>query len=101
MNKNRLKKLEDLSEKTASSSTGLPVVWRPESDKVAIQESSFILDRLNSLGREIVRSPYIFGAVLVEPTDSEIIDRIEGRLLYLKGVKKPISGIAELKFTKS
>lgn len=98
MNKTRLKKLEDKAERVVDSSQGLPHVWRPERGKVAIVESPFILAKLKSLGREIVYSPYIFTAVIVEATDSEIIDRIEGRLLFLKGIKKPIHGMPELIF---
>ena len=99
MNKNRIKKLEEKAEGVVDTSRGLPKVWRPEGGKVAISESPFILERLRSLGREIAYSPYIFRAVLVEATDSEIIDRTEGRNLYLKGIKKPISGIVEIQFT--
>jgi hypothetical protein len=99
MNKTRLKKLEEKAEGVIDSSLGLPWVWRPEKGKVAIVESPFILARLKSLGREIIYSPYIFRAVIVEATDSEIIDRTEGRLLFLKGIKKPIHGMPELKFT--
>jgi len=98
MNKTRIKKLEEKAEGVVDTSLGLPWVWRPEGGKVAIVESPFILGRLKSLGREIIYSPYIFRAVLVEATDSEIIDRTEGRNLYLKGIKKPIKGMPELKF---
>jgi hypothetical protein len=98
MNKTRLKKLEEKAEDRIEKTSGLPGVWRPEEGKIAIQESPFILGRLNSLRREIVYSPYIFTAVLVSSEDSEIIDRVEGRKLFLKGLSKPISGIAELTF---
>jgi hypothetical protein len=98
MNKNRIKKLETKIEQRQEIAIGVPTAWRPERGKIAIGESPFILDRLKELGREIVYSPYVFSAVLVEEIDREIIDRIEGKDLYLKGVKSPIFGITELIF---
>jgi hypothetical protein len=98
MNKGRLKKLEEIADRVIDTSSGLPHVWRPEGGKIVIYDSPFILDKLKELNREIVYSPYIWGGVFIDPEDKDIIDRIEGRLLYLKGIKKPISGIPELIF---
>jgi hypothetical protein len=95
MNKNRLKKLEEQRDKAIERAFGMSSIWRPEAGKIAIQKSDFIVGRLKSLGREISYSPYVFEAILVEATDSEVIERIEGKLLYLKGIKKPIQGIQE------
>jgi hypothetical protein len=98
MNKTRIKKLEVKTEQRLSLVDGSPVVWRPEEGKIAIGESPFILDKLKSLDREIVYSPRAFSAVLVEATDREVIDRIEGQYLYLVGLKAPISGLLEIVF---
>ncbi len=98
MNKGRLKKLEDRAERVAVRSKNLPWVWRWEKGKIGIIECSFILDKLKELNRDIVYSPYIWKAVFIDPEDKEIIDRIEGRLLYLKGMREPIKGMPELIF---
>lgn len=96
MNKARLRQLEVKAGDRLFMSSGAPVVWRMEDGLVAIQESPFILDRLRSLGREITYSPYVFPAVLIEPTDSEVIDRIEDSSLYLKGLGAPIPALPAL-----
>jgi hypothetical protein len=98
MNDNRIKKLESKAKRIIYSSEKIPHIWRPEGGKIAISPSSFILDKLKELKREIVYSPYIFRAVLINPKDVDIIDKIEGRNLYLKGIDKPINGISELIF---
>jgi hypothetical protein len=98
MNKIRVKKLEDKAERLIDTSLNLPHVWRWEEGKVAIYPSPFILDRMKELNREIIYSPYIWKAIFLDPQDKEIIDRIEGIDLYLKGVKKPIKGLPELIF---
>jgi len=38
----------------------------PEGGRIAIQESLFILERLRSLNRVVVYSPYVFTAILVD-----------------------------------
>jgi len=98
MNKGRLKKLEETADRVINTSRRLPHVWRWEKGKVAIYPSPFILEKLKELNREVVYSPYMFNAVFVDPGEKEIIDRIEDRLLYLKGVKKPINRMPELIF---
>lgn len=100
MNKSRIVKLENRAEQVLQRDNKLPYVWRPEEGKVAIVATSWILDRLTELGREIVYSPYIFDAVYVDREDSEIIDRIEGRLLFLKGIKQPLHGLSEMIFVE-
>lgn len=101
MNKSRIAKLENRAEQVLQRDNKIPHIWRPEEGKVAIVATSFILDRLRELGREIVYSPYIFEAVYVDREDKEIIDRIEGRNLYLRGVKQPIKGAPELIFIET
>lgn len=101
MNKTRIDKLEAKAEKVLHRDSKLPHVWRPEKGKIAIVASSWILDRLRELGREIIYSPYIFPAVYVDREDKEIVDRIEGRLLYLRGLKQPINGTPEMIFVKT
>jgi hypothetical protein len=101
MNKGRILKLETKVEGELDRSKGIPHVWRPEKGKLAIVATSFIIDRLKSLNREIVYSPYIFKAVYVDREDRDIIDRIEGRNLYLKGLKKPVLGMPEIIWVKT
>lgn len=101
MNKTRIAKLEAKAEEAFYRDKRLPHVWRPEQGKLAIVATSWILDRLKELGREIVYSPYIFVSVYVDREDKEIVDRIEGRYLYLKGLKNPIHGMPELIFEKT
>ena len=101
MNKTRIEKLEARVEKAKDKDKTLPHVWRPEEGKLAIVATSWILDRLKELGREIVYSPYIFVSVYVDREDREIVDRIEGRNLYLKGLKAPIKGMPEIKWIKT
>jgi hypothetical protein len=96
MNKVKLRLLEEKAGSLLAQSGGIPMVWRPEAGKLAIQSTPFILDRLQSLGREVVYSPYVFSAVLVDPTDSEIVDRVEDSLLYLRGLQSPIAGMMAL-----
>lgn len=101
MNKTRIDKLEAKAEDILLRDKIIPQVWRPEKGKIAIVATAFILDRLRDLGREIIYSPYIFHAVYVDREDKEIIDKIEGRLLYLRGLKQPINGTVELIFVKT
>jgi hypothetical protein len=99
MNKNRVKKLEESAKDRLYKNLNLPATWRPEEGKIAIAESNYILERLRSLGREIVYSQYsVFKAVFVEENDREIIERIVGRMLFLKGIEVPISGLPPLIF---
>jgi hypothetical protein len=101
MNKNRILKLETKVEGELDRAKGIPHVWRPEEGKLAIVATSFIIDRLKSLNREIVYSPYIFKAVYVDREDRDIVDRIEGNNLYLKGLKNPIWGMPEIIWVKT
>lgn len=96
MNKSRVNKLEAKAQGILQRDLNFPYVWRPEEGKIAIVDTPWMLARLTQLGREIVRSPYFFTAVYVDKHDSEIIERIEGRLLYLKGIKEPLHGLPEL-----
>jgi hypothetical protein len=94
MNKGRIKNLENSSGNKIEKY--FPIIWRREEGKIAIGESPFILERLQDLGRETVYSPYIWPAVYIEETDKEIIERIEGTDLYLKGVPRPLKGFPEI-----
>lgn len=98
MNKNRIVKLESKSDTGIDRSKTLPYVWRLEEGKIAIVETPWILERLKNLGREINYSERIFNAVYVNLEDREIVDRVEGKDLYLVGLKKPVSGLPELIF---
>ena len=101
MNKNRLNRLEKTVGKQLQEERFAPVIWRLEEGKIAIQESPLILDRLKSLNREVVYSPYVFTAILVDQKDRDIIERVSGRLLYLKGLAEPIKGMPEIKFVEA
>jgi hypothetical protein len=101
MNKGRILKLETKVEGDLNRSKGTPHIWRPEKGKLAIVASSFIINKLKSLNREIIYSPYIFKAVYVDREDRDIVDRIEGRNLYLKGLKKPVFGMPEIIWVKT
>jgi len=61
-----------------------PAIWRPEGGKIAKQESVFIRESLRSLNREVVYSPYVFTAILVDQEDRDIVEKVRGRFLYLK-----------------
>lgn len=98
MNKNRIVKLEAKAETSIERSKALPYVWRLEEGKIAIVETPWILNRLKSLGKEIVYSPYIFTAVYVDLQDKEIVEKVEDKDLYLVGLKKPIPGMPEIIF---
>jgi hypothetical protein len=101
MNKNRLNRLEKSVGEQLQEERGAPAIWRPEGGKIAIQESPFILERLHSLNREVVYSPYVFTAILVDQEDRDIVERVRGRLLYLKGLTSPIKGVPEIKFVEA
>jgi hypothetical protein len=101
MNKNRLNRLEKSVGKQFEQEGGTPAIWRPEGGKIAIQESPFILERLRSLKREVVYSPYVFTAILVDQEDKDIVERVQGRFLYLKGLTSPIQGMPEIKFVEA
>jgi hypothetical protein len=101
MNKNRLNKLEKSLGKQLQEEREAPAIWRPEGGRIAIQESPFILQRLEDLGREAVYSPLVFTAVLVDRNDRDIVKKVEGRYLYLKGLATPIQGMPEIKFIES
>jgi hypothetical protein len=98
MNRNRLNRLEKSVGKQLEQEGGTPAIWRPEGGKIAIQESPFILERLRSLNREVVYSPYVFTAILVDQEDRDIVERVQGRFLYLKGLTSPIQGMPGIKF---
>jgi hypothetical protein len=101
MNKNRLNRLEKSIGKQLQEERLTPAIWRPEGGSIAIQESPFILQRLEDLGREAVYSPLVFTAVLVDINDRDIVEKVEGRYLYLKGLATPIQGVQEIKFIES
>ncbi len=101
MNKNRLNKLEEWVGKQFLEEREAPAVWRPEGRRIAIQESPFILERLRSLNREVVYSPYVFSAILVDQEDKEVVEKVRGRFLYLKGLNSPIQGMPEIKFVEA
>ena len=101
MNKNRLNKLEEWVGKQFLEEREAPAVWRPEGRRIAIQESPFILERLRSLNREVVYSPYVFSAILVDQEDKEVVEKVRGRFLYLKGLTSPIQGMPEIKFVEA
>jgi hypothetical protein len=63
LNKNRLNRLEKSVGKQLQEEREAPAVWRPEGGRMAIQESPFILERLRSLNREVVYSPYVFTTI--------------------------------------
>jgi hypothetical protein len=101
MNKNRLNRLEKSVGKQLQEEWEAPAVWRPEGGRMAIQESPFILERLRSLNREVVYSPYVFTAILIDQEDRDIIEKVRGRFLYLKGLASPIQGMPEIKFVEA
>lgn len=101
MNKNRLNRLEKSLGKQLQEEREAPAIWRPEEGRIAIQESPFILQRLEDLGREPIYSPYVFTAILVDKKDREIVEKVEGSYLYLKGLANPIQGMPEIKFIES
>ena len=101
MNKNRLNRLEKSVGKQLQEDGGAPAVWRPEGRLMAIQECPFILERLRSLNREVVYSPFVFTAILVDQEDRDIVEKVRGRFLYLKGLNSPIQGMPEIKFVEA
>ena len=101
MNKNRLNRLEKSVGKQLQEERVAPAIWRPEGGRIAIQESPFILERLRSLNREVVYSPYVFTAILVDQEDREIVEKVRGSFLYLKGLTSPIQGMPEIKFVEA
>jgi hypothetical protein len=101
MNKNRLNRLEKSVGKQLQEQSVAPAIWRPEGGRIAIQESPFILERLQSLDREVVYSPYVFSAILVDQEDIDIVEKVRGKLLYLKGLNSPIKGVSEIKFVEA
>jgi len=78
MNKNRLNRLEKPVGKQLQEVRVAPAIWRPEGGRIAIQESPFILERLRSLNREVVYSPYVFTAILVDQEDRDIEKKLGG-----------------------
>ena len=101
MNKNRLNKLEKWVGKQILEEREAPAVWRPEGGMMAIQECPFILERLRSLNREVVYSPFVFTAILVDQEDRDIVEKVRGSFLYLKGLVSPIQGMPEIKFVEA
>ena len=101
MNKNRLNRLEKSVGKQIQEERIAPAIWRPEEGRIAIQESPFILERLLSLNREAIYSPYVFTAILVDQEDREIVEKVRGSFLYLKGLTNPIQGLPEIKFVEA
>jgi hypothetical protein len=53
------------------------------------------------LNREVVYSPYVFTAILVDQEDRDIVEKVRGRFLYLKGLASPIQGMPEIKFVEA
>lgn len=100
MNRSRLNRLEKSVGKQLQEVRVAPAIWRPEGGKIAIQKSPFILERLRSLNREIVYSPYVFTAILVDQEDKYIVEKVRGRFLYLKGLTSPIQGMSGIKFVE-
>jgi len=98
MNKNRLNRLEKSVGKQLQEERVAPAIWRPEGGRIAIQESPFILERLLSLNREVLYSPYVFTAILVDQEDREVVEKVRGSFLYLKGLTSPIQGMPEINF---
>jgi hypothetical protein len=101
LNKNRLNRLEKSVGKQLLEERVAPAIWRPEGGRIAIQESPFILERLQSLNREAVYSPFVFTAILVDQEDRDIVEKVRGRFLYLKGLNSPIQGMPEIKFVEA
>lgn len=101
MNKNKLIRLEKSVEKQLQVERLAPVIWRPEGGRIAIQKSPFFLERLWSLNREVVYSPYVFTAILVDQEDRDIVEKVRGSFLYLKGLTSPIQGMPEIKFVEA
>jgi hypothetical protein len=77
MDKNRLNRLEKSVGKQLQEEASAPAVWRPEGRRIAIQESPFILERLQSLNREVVYSPYVFSAILVDQEDTVLVEKVK------------------------
>jgi len=98
VNKNRLNRLEKSIGKQLQEERLTPAIWRPEGGSIAIQECPFIIERLQSLNREVVYSPYVFTAILVDQEDRDIVEKVRGTLLYLKGLTSPIQGMSEILF---
>ena len=101
MNKNRLNRLEKSLGKQLQEERKAPAIWRPEGGRIAIQESPFILGRLRSLNREVVYSPYVFTAILIDQEDKDIVEKVRGSFLYFKGLINPIQGMPEIKFVEA
>ena len=101
MNKNRLNRLEKSVGKQLQKESVVPSIWRPEGGRIAIQESPFILERLRSLNRELVYSPYVITVILVDQEERGIVEKVRGSFLYLKGLTSPIQGMPEIKFVEA
>ena len=95
MNRNRINRLEKSIGKQLLEERVAPAIWRPEGGKIAIQESPFILERLRSLNKEVVYSPYEFTAILVNQEDRDIVEKVRDSFLCLKGLIKPIQRMSE------
>ncbi len=98
---NKLNSLEKSVGKQLLEEREALAIWRPEGGRIAIQESPFILERLYSLNREVVYSPYVFTAILVDKEDIDIVEKVRGSFLYLKGLTSPIQGMPEIKFVEA
>jgi hypothetical protein len=59
MNKNRINRLEKSVGMLQEESIA-PAIWRTERGKIAIQKSYFILERLESLDREVWPTPHMY-----------------------------------------
>lgn len=89
--KTRLTKLE----KQQRSQKGPPNFWREENDPggqhyIAIQPHPYLLALLEKLGRTPKASPYIGNFLRLNLSEPDIIERKEGRQLYLKGLDQPL-----------
>ena len=76
------------------------LTWREANKGVAIKECSHLLHLLQKLNREPVYSELLLGGkhILVNPLDRDIVERIEGELLYLVGLKEPLKETVGIKW---
>lgn len=74
--------------------------WRQANKGVAVKECSHLLHLLQKLNREPIYSEFIIGGkhILVNPLDRDIVERIEGGLLYLVGLQEPLQETVGIKW---
>lgn len=91
MNKKRLSQIEERVKEATTPKNYYPWVAWLERGYLYIPKTPFLVERLESLGREVEVAPWMSSNMIkIDPEDREIVKDISEDYLTLVGMDKPI-----------